>query len=156
MSAADILAYVSLVIAIIAFFLSVAQGLQQYISTAEGYRKCAESVVGPWVKHRRRYFVLGELRFAVAFKTPVFFVATPTNDRGPVEGTLIRNVEGTEQSKGLTLSWNPVHAPKEKDGSGDLDPRAGPWYHWLLALSLHELINAIRIIGIEVLLFMDI
>ncbi|KAK4610389.1 hypothetical protein CLAFUW4_13541 [Fulvia fulva] len=115
---ATILGYVSLVIAIIAFFLSVIQAFQQYISTAEGYRKCAESVMGPWVKHRRRHFVLEELRFAVAFKTPVLFVAKPTNDRGPVPGAVIRNVEGTDKSKELTLSWNPVNTTKEKDDSG--------------------------------------
>ena len=118
-----ILGYVSLVIAIIAFVLSVAQALQQYISTAEGYRKCAESVMGPWVKHRRRHFVLEELRFAVAFKTPVLFVAHPNNDRGPVTGTPIRNVEGTDKSKELTLSWNPVNTTKEKDSSSSFFTR---------------------------------
>ncbi|EME44745.1 hypothetical protein DOTSEDRAFT_72261 [Dothistroma septosporum NZE10] len=145
MSSADILGYVSLVIAIIAFFLSVAQAFQQYISTAEGYRKCAQSVMGPWVKHRRRHFVLEELRFAVAFKTPVFFVATPSNNRGPVEGTKIHNVEGTDKSKELTLSWNPVNAPKEKDGTGSFftrvhttDDERASWVTLLAMLQKNE------------------
>lgn len=102
----DAATIVSLIVAIIAFIVSIGQALQQYISTAEGYRKCAESVVGPWVKYRKRVFNASELRFAVRFKTPVLFVARPNNDRGPVPGKPI-NVDGTDSSRRDTLTWNP-------------------------------------------------
>ncbi|KAK4496240.1 hypothetical protein PRZ48_012220 [Zasmidium cellare] len=102
----DAATIVSLIVAIIAFIVSIGQALQQYISTAEGYRKCAESVVGPWVKYRKRIFNASELRFAVNFKTPVFFVARPSNDRGPIAGKPI-NVDGTDISRADTLTWTP-------------------------------------------------
>lgn len=104
---ADGATIVSLIIAIIAFIVSVGQALQQYLSTAEGYRKCAESVVGPWVKYRKRIFNASELRFAVNFKTPVFFVARPSNDRGPITSSKPINVDGTHKSRLETLTWTP-------------------------------------------------
>ena len=94
----DILAITSLLISVIAFFIAVAQALQQYVSTAEGYRKCARSVTGPWSNYRHRIFEWREFRFSVEFQTPVMFVAPPANKRGPVADQPVYNVDGSEES----------------------------------------------------------
>jgi hypothetical protein len=42
----DVLALIALLISLVALFTTVLQVLQQYFSSAEGYRRCAESVMG--------------------------------------------------------------------------------------------------------------
>lgn len=46
----DSTAIVAIVIAIIAFFVTVGQLLQQIFGTAEGYRRCQAPVIGEWAK----------------------------------------------------------------------------------------------------------
>jgi hypothetical protein len=50
--------------------IAVAQALQQYISTAEGHRKCQESIIGNWYHLTRRKFWFSELRFETIFVSP--------------------------------------------------------------------------------------
>ena len=47
-SASDIVSLVSLIISLVAFATTVLQVLQQYLASADGYRRCAPSVIGPW------------------------------------------------------------------------------------------------------------
>lgn len=44
---------------------------QQYFATADGYRECAESVIGPWHRTRRRRFVPSEFRFETVYDAPL-------------------------------------------------------------------------------------
>ncbi|KAF2760390.1 hypothetical protein EJ05DRAFT_474275 [Pseudovirgaria hyperparasitica] len=94
----NIIAIVSLIISIIAFVVAIAQALQQYLASAEGYRKCAKPVMGHWAHSTRRRFRLNEVRFEVLFETPVLFVGTPENKRGPVPGRGITNIDGSDES----------------------------------------------------------
>ncbi|KAJ5981900.1 hypothetical protein N7522_013528 [Penicillium canescens] len=60
----------AIILAVAAFIISVAQVLQQYLATAEGYRRCQEKVVGPWKCYTKRPFQLKELRCETRFGTP--------------------------------------------------------------------------------------
>lgn len=60
----------ALVIALIALVITTAQLLQQIFATAEGYRRCQPSVLGPWAKRTRRKFRWSQFRYEVFFTTP--------------------------------------------------------------------------------------
>jgi len=94
----NIIAVVALVISIISFISTAAQVVQQYLASAEGYRRCAKSVMGLWANGTHRKFRKSELRFEVTFETPIIFLAPPENKRGPVPLRAIYNVDGTKQS----------------------------------------------------------
>ncbi|KAF2230166.1 hypothetical protein EV356DRAFT_349976 [Viridothelium virens] len=63
-------AVVALIIAFVAFCVSFWQLLQAYAGTAEGFRRCQSSVIGPWAIATRRSFRWGEFRFETKFTTP--------------------------------------------------------------------------------------
>ncbi|KAM3423876.1 hypothetical protein BST61_g1272 [Cercospora zeina] len=98
MGSETILAIVSLVIAIIAFVIATAQALQQFAASAEGYRLCGEGIMGLWGKKTKRVFTWKEFRFKVMMRTPIIFVASPENKRGPVPDRPVYNVLGTPKS----------------------------------------------------------
>lgn len=75
---------VALVVSLIALGMSTGQVLQQYISTAEGYRRCQETVMGPWSDRTRRNFRFGQLRFETIFQSP-HFMLKDTQDAGLVK-----------------------------------------------------------------------
>jgi hypothetical protein len=61
----------AIVLSVAAFIISVGQALQQYFATAEGYRRCQESVMGKaWAKFTMRRFRKAEFRFETLFSTP--------------------------------------------------------------------------------------
>lgn len=49
------LALTALIIAVIALVTSVLQALQQYESTADGYRRCQAPVMGEWSRFTHRH-----------------------------------------------------------------------------------------------------
>ena len=73
MEIADTAAVAALVVALVAFVVAVGQLLGQYFVTADGYRKCRASIIGPWSNTRRRHYVWSEFRFETTFMTPRFF-----------------------------------------------------------------------------------
>ncbi|KYG46318.1 hypothetical protein M433DRAFT_208230 [Acidomyces richmondensis BFW] len=96
--AAAILGIVYLVISLIALVLGVLSTITSYASTADGYRRCKESIMGPWGRATHRIWTFDEFRLKVMFLSPVIFVARPSNTRGPIKGRPIFNVDGTEES----------------------------------------------------------
>ena len=50
----------------------MSQVLAQLFATADGYRRCQESVMGPWAKLTRRRFRWSEMRFETRYTTPRF------------------------------------------------------------------------------------
>lgn len=70
MSTQDNTAVIAIVIACIAFFVTVAQLLQQIFGTAVGYRNCQESVIGKWAAYSKRLWRWSEFRFETKFTTP--------------------------------------------------------------------------------------
>ncbi|TVY48257.1 hypothetical protein LOCC1_G001276 [Lachnellula occidentalis] len=88
----------ALIVSLVALLTTVIQVLQQYFSSAEGYRRCARSVMGEWAEGTHRKLVSREFRFEVIFETPVIFVAPPDNQKGPIPGRDIFYVDGSDKS----------------------------------------------------------
>jgi hypothetical protein len=66
---ADI-ALAALIIGLSALLIAAGQLLQQLFSTADGYRRCQASVIGPWSKRTRRVWHWSQFRFETKFTTP--------------------------------------------------------------------------------------
>lgn len=64
------LAGAALAIALVALLTTIGQLLQQYFATADGYRRCQSSVMGPWAKRTRLKWRWREFRFETLFTTP--------------------------------------------------------------------------------------
>ncbi|TAQ87940.1 hypothetical protein B7494_g3749 [Chlorociboria aeruginascens] len=94
----NVFGLVALIVSFVALISTVLQVLQQYFSSAEGYRRCAESVMGKWSKGTHRRFRLKEFRVEVVFETPVLFLSPPHNDRGPIPNRDIHYILGTDES----------------------------------------------------------
>lgn len=61
----------ALLVSLVALLVSLLQVLQQYFATADGYRNCAESIIGPWHRTRRRRLVPSEFRFETVYDAPL-------------------------------------------------------------------------------------
>lgn len=61
----------ALLVSLIALVVAFLQLCQQYFATADGYRNCAESVIGPWHRTRHRRFVPSEFRFETVYDAPL-------------------------------------------------------------------------------------
>ncbi|KAL9110320.1 MAG: hypothetical protein Q9227_005051 [Pyrenula ochraceoflavens] len=72
----DIVAIVSLVIALVAFILALIQATQTTIGTADGLRKCKPSVMGPFGRLTRLRPVWWELRMETRYTTPEIVLET--------------------------------------------------------------------------------
>ncbi|KAM3071308.1 hypothetical protein ACMFMF_007779 [Clarireedia jacksonii] len=119
----NVIGLVALLISLVALFTTTVQVLQQYFSSAEGYRRCAESVMGLWAKGTHRRLRWSEFRVEVVFETPVIFVAPPTNLRGPILNKPIHYLDGTSTSYKNTR----VAEPQEQEGpAAQAIPRANP------------------------------
>lgn len=94
----DRLNLIALIVSLVALLGTVAQVLQQYYASAQGYQNCGESVMGEWHRSKKRRFRWSELRFEVQFESPVIFVCPPTNERGPVPKQPIKFITGTQES----------------------------------------------------------
>jgi hypothetical protein len=70
MAGDNTLAGAALAIALVALLTTVGQLLQQYFGTADGFRRCQNSVVGPWAKRTRLKFRWSEFRFETLFTVP--------------------------------------------------------------------------------------
>jgi hypothetical protein len=88
----------ALLVALVALATTTLQVLQQYFSSAEGYRRCAKSVMGLWAKGTRRKLRINEFRVEVVFETPVIFTAAPDNLNGPIKDRVIYYISGTDES----------------------------------------------------------
>jgi hypothetical protein len=88
----------ALIVSLVALVTTVLQVLQQYFSSAEGYRRCAKSVMGDWSSGTHRKLVAREFRVEVVFETPVILVAPPANQKGPIAGRPIFYIDGTTDS----------------------------------------------------------
>lgn len=65
MGFSDSTALVALIVSLIALFIALLQLISSLFGTAEGYKRCAHSVIGAWEGLRRRYFHMSEFRFEV-------------------------------------------------------------------------------------------
>jgi hypothetical protein len=70
MNSEETLVTVALVVSLIALVLAVSQILQQFLSTADGYRRCSPAVIGPWAALRHRQWLWTEFRFETVYSAP--------------------------------------------------------------------------------------
>jgi hypothetical protein len=136
------LALSALAISLVALLTTVLQVLQQYFSSAEGYRRCADSVMGLWAKGTHRKLRLQEFRFEVVFETPVIFTAHPKNERGPIQGRAIHYIDGTENSYRNTRVFGPTAQKRiEAEATARVhtaDDERASWVTLLSTLQLKE------------------
>lgn len=76
MTSADTnLAAAALAIALVALLTTIGQLLQQYLATADGYRRCQKSVMGEYARKTRLQWRWSEFRFETLYTTPEIFLA---------------------------------------------------------------------------------
>ncbi|CZT02194.1 probable Modin [Rhynchosporium agropyri] len=138
----NVFGFTALIVSLVALVTTVMQVLQQYFSSAEGYRRCAESVMGQWAQGTKRKLRFKELRIEVTFETPVIFVAPPTNTRGPIAGKDIHYILGTDESYANTRVPLPqVQRAAEVEATSRVhtaDDEKASWVNLLSALQLKE------------------
>lgn len=66
----DTLSIAALAVALVALVVALGQILGQYFATAEGYRRCQASVMGPWARKTRMQWRWSQFRFETFFTTP--------------------------------------------------------------------------------------
>ena len=77
MAEIDATALTALIISLVALVVAVGQILQQYVATADGYRRCLPSVMGRWgTKSERRWRPM-EFRFETIYYVPSISVGPP-------------------------------------------------------------------------------
>jgi hypothetical protein len=72
----DSVALAALTISLIALFVTLGQVLQQYFSTADGYRQCLPSVMGCWGKMTHMRWRWREFRFETIYYIPRISIET--------------------------------------------------------------------------------
>ncbi|KAH8591624.1 hypothetical protein B0O99DRAFT_631880 [Bisporella sp. PMI_857] len=138
----NVFGLVALIISLVALVTTILQILQQYFSTADGHRRCAESVMGQWAKGTHRRLRLREFRVEVIFETPVLFMAPPTNKRGPIPGREIHYLTGTAESYIKTKVLPPHDQTKQDEQTyarvHTADDEKASWVNLLSALQREE------------------
>jgi hypothetical protein len=64
------LSLLALIVALLALIIALGQLVQQIFGTADGYRRCQESVIGPWSKYTKLRWRWSQFRFETKFATP--------------------------------------------------------------------------------------
>lgn len=84
MSDGNNLSIVAIAVALVALIVALGQLCGQYFATADGYRRCQASVMGPWAKFTRLRWRWSQFRFETLFTSPeILFIdydKVPTND----------------------------------------------------------------------------
>jgi hypothetical protein len=110
------LAGAALAVALTALAIAVGQLLQQVFSTAEGYRRCQHSVMGPWARKTRLTWRWSQFRFEVKFTTPDIILQTnvpmPISCKVPERSVVKRDVIAVDHS-GLRTNSTPVERREE-------------------------------------------
>ena len=60
----------ALIVALLALVIALGQLIQQIFGTADGYRRCQQSVIGPWAKYTKLRWRWSQFRFETKFATP--------------------------------------------------------------------------------------
>ena len=76
MATQNTLADIACVISLVALFVSFAQMAQSFLGTAEGYRRCKSSIIGPWAQRTHRHWLWTEFRFETRYTTPEIALLT--------------------------------------------------------------------------------
>ncbi|TGO27670.1 hypothetical protein BPAE_0038g00160 [Botrytis paeoniae] len=138
----NVFGLVALLVAVIALLTTCLQVAQQYFSSAEGYRRCAESVMGLWSGGTHRQLRIREFRVEVVFEVPVILVAPPSNKRGPILNKPIHYIDGTPKSYKNTKVREPDdQLKKDKETTQRIhtaDDERASWVTLLSSLQTEE------------------
>ena len=137
----NIFGLVALVVSAVALCTTVLQVLQQYFSSAEGYRRCTKEVMELWSQGTRRKLRWHEFRVEVLFETPVILLAPPTNQKGPIKGKAVDYIDGTTGSYTATRVQEPLiqgEIDKQPSGVHTADDERASWVNLLSQLQLEE------------------
>ena len=146
----DNTALAAIIIAVIAFFVTTAQLLQQIFGTAVGYRHCQASVIGDWATLTRRKWRWSEFRFETKFTTPTIRLVNVANCAGSGEVTLITgNTESRRKTYVRSIGY-PDRNILDRDESGDqvgwlqlLDHlHVFQWNHIMWRISLNSAVDS--------------
>lgn len=127
----------ALIIGLSALLIATGQLIQQLFSTADGYRRCQASVIGPWSKRTRRVWHWSQFRFETKFTTPHIVLIEgryPINHSGVMD---LKNVKyKTKQVIDLNCSDLPTElretvTPNRDDSGGQI---FGDMVTWTLLL----------------------
>ena len=88
---ADPVALTALVVSLIALLATTGQLLQQYFSTADGFRRCQPSVMGLWAKKTKLRFRWREFRFETIFSIPRIIYG-PVHDEAGKAGEIATGI----------------------------------------------------------------
>ncbi|QIW98178.1 hypothetical protein AMS68_003696 [Peltaster fructicola] len=118
----DRLSITALAISLIALVIGVSSFLQAILGTAEGYRRCASSVIGPWSKLRRRVFRWSEFRYETRFQAPLIKIVTrleynKLSNREHAGNIYLLNekIDDDGEKPPKQRSWNPWHRYDPRD-----------------------------------------
>ena len=108
-TAGDDISATALAIAIVALVIAISQALQQYFSTADGFRRCRADVIGGWSAWNDSKFDWRNLRFETLFSTPQISLGHPLDMRDgrlPIghEG-LPRSTSSKSDIQSIKASW---------------------------------------------------
>ena len=87
MANSDITVIIALIVSLIALFVAFGQFLQQIFGTADGYRRCQSSVIGPWSNLKRSHWRWSEFRYETIVTTPHFIMSDWTSHSDSQEGS---------------------------------------------------------------------
>ncbi|KAI9893286.1 MAG: hypothetical protein M1814_000415 [Vezdaea aestivalis] len=94
------IAIVALIAALAALLIASGQLLQAVFGTADGYRKCQQTVIGPWSKKTRLKWRWSQMRFETIFATPHIEITQSTKWNN-IDTSLINN----DQLYSVVQSW---------------------------------------------------
>ncbi|KAF7936329.1 uncharacterized protein EAE98_002548 [Botrytis deweyae] len=141
----NVFGLVALIVAVIALLTTCLQVAQQYFSSAEGYRRCAESVMGLWSEGTHRKLRIREFRVEVVFEVPVILVAPPDNPWGPISNKPIHYIDGTPESyKNTKVRQRIDQLKKDKETTQRIhtaDDERASWVTLLSSLQTEESIS---------------
>lgn len=81
------LSVAALAVALVALVVALGQLLGQYFATAEGYRRCQSSVMGPWARYTRLRWRMRQFRFETLFTTPQILFLPEGHDSSSLTGS---------------------------------------------------------------------
>jgi hypothetical protein len=116
------LATSALAIALVALLVSLAQLLQQYFATADGYRNCQKSVMAQWSAKTKRRFRLREFRIETLFETPEIFLAGPGVEKRAGQVLITGTIEARNKTLTPLKAFDPDRL-QQQSSSGEIRTR---------------------------------
>lgn len=129
MDTPDRVSTVALAVSLVALIVAFLQLLAQFFGTADGYRRCSESIIGPWHWLRWRHWLWTEFRYETNFVTPTIWldVASSSCHERLIKLAEVRGDLGDRPPSHRSLvSWS-----TEEDEARDAN--------WVLRATIHPL-----------------